>query len=175
MKRLPILLACAAAVAIVAAIALAPTGRSSSTGQPVSPTNLPAAAPTGQMTLYGHIKTLGRVGGHIELRLDPAWVTSGLTARRASLAATGSSVVPNDHYYVEAGHQLLTYVVAPTATIRIITNNGSGPVFTPIKLGELVRIVNGGPHRHLWEPLRTGVWIRVHVDTIQEIDQQYQP
>ena len=75
----------------------------------------------------------------------------------------------------EAGHQLLTYVVAPNATIRILTNNSSGPVLTPIKLTELVRIVNGGTHRALWEPLRTGVWIRVQVDMIREINQQYQP
>jgi hypothetical protein len=178
MKRLPVLLACAAAVAITAGVAFASIGRSSSTGsgsQPVSPMDLPAAAPAGQMTLYGHIKLLGRVAGHVEMRLDPAWVTSGLTARRASLAETGSGFVPNDHYYVEGGHRLLTYVVAPNATIRIITNHGSGPVLTPIKLAELMRIVNGEPHRALWESLRTGVWIRVQVATIREIDQQYQP
>ena len=48
-------------------------------------------------------------------------------------------------------------------------------MLTPIKLSELMRIVNGGPHRKLFEPLSTGVWIRVHSDTIREINQQYQP
>jgi hypothetical protein len=27
----------------------------------------------------------------------------------------------------------------------------------------------------LYEPLDTGVWIRVHVDTVCAVDQQYQP
>jgi hypothetical protein len=176
MKRLLVVPAFAAAVGIVAAVALASSGRPSSTGarQSVSPTNLPTAAPAGQMTLYGHIKALKRIGGRIEMRFDPAWVTQGLTARRAMLADTGSSVVPGKYYYLEAGHRLLTYIVAPSAKIRIITNNGTGPTLTPIRLSELYRIVNGGTHRRLWEPLSTGVWIRVGVDTIREINQQYQ-
>jgi hypothetical protein len=126
------------------------------------------------MTLYGHIKTLKRVGARVEMSFDPAWVTQGLTARRAMLADTGSSFVPGKYYYIEEGHRLLTYIVAPSAKIRIVTNNGTGPKLTPIKLSELYRIVNGGPHRKLWEPLSTGVWIRVGVDTIREINQPYQ-
>lgn len=175
MKRLLFRLAFAAVAAIVAGFALASLGQSSTrVGQSVSPTNLPTAAPAGQMTLYGHIRTLKRVGGRIEMRFDPAWVTQGLTARRASFADSGSSFVPGKYYYIEARHRLLTYIVAPSATIRIITNAGTGPMLTPIKLSELMRIVNGGPHRKLWEPLSTGVWIRVGVDTIREINQQYQ-
>jgi len=69
----------------------------------------------------------------------------------------------------------LTYVVTPTARITVLTLTSSGPVWTPIKLAELVRIVNGGPHRKLLEPLRSGVWVRVHVDTIRAIHQQYLP
>jgi len=177
MKKLLVILTFAAAAAIAAAVALASPGGSSSTSAGLTvPTKLPTAAPAGQMTLYGHIKTLERVGEHRwQMRFDPAWATSGLTARRASLADTGSSSIPNDHYYVEAGHRLLTYIVATNATIRVLTNHGTGPVLTPIKLPELYRIVNGGPHRKLFEPLRTGVWIRVHGDTIREINQQYEP
>jgi hypothetical protein len=179
MQKMLVMLAFVAAAAIVAAVALTSSGRSSSTsaGLPI-PTKLPTATPAGQMTLYGHIKTLKRASGHksqIQMRFDPAWVTSGLTARRASLADTGSSDVPNDYYYVEAGHRLLTYIVTMNAKIRVLTNHGTGPVLTPIRLSELYRIVNGEPHRKLFESLHTGVWIRVHTDTIREIDQQYQP
>jgi hypothetical protein len=35
--------------------------------------------------------------------------------------------------------------------------------------------VNGGPHRKLFEPLDSGVWIRIHNDTVKELDQQYKP
>ena len=71
------------------------------------------------MTLYGHIKTAERLGGHYKLRFDPAWYTSGLTDRVAY-----HGVVPNDNYVIEEGHRLLTYILAPSATIRVLTNHG---------------------------------------------------
>ncbi len=136
---------------------------------------LPPAAPAGQMTLYGHVKALTRKGGHFEMRFDPAWFTSGLTASRAALEDTGSSDVPNDNYVIEEGHRLLTYLVPTSAHITVLTNNGSGIASTPITVSELGRIVNGGKHRKLFEPLDSGVWIRVRIDTIRSLDQQYHP
>jgi hypothetical protein len=171
----PLVMLTLAAAAILATFALAPSGRSSSSAQQSGFLMLPPAAPAGQMTLYGHIKALSRVGGRFEMRFDPAWFTSGLTASRAALADTGSSEVPNDNYVIEEGHRLLTYIVPATARITVLTNKRSGISATPIKLAELVRIVNGGPHRKLFEPLRSGVWIRVRIDTVREVDQQYHP
>lgn len=169
MKRPLVMLTLAAAIAVLA-IAAAGQAQPRAAGT-AFPGAQPSATPAGQVTLYGHIAALRRVGGHVELRFDPAWLTKGLTAQRAS----GLSSVPNDSYVVEGGHRLLTFVVAPAAKITVLTNPGTGPVSTPIKLGELTRIVNGGAHRKLFEPLRSGVWIRVHVDTIRAIDQQYLP
>lgn len=136
---------------------------------------LPPAAPAGQMTFYGHIKALTRKDGHFEMRFDPAWFTSGLTARRAALADTGSSDVPNDNYVIEEGHRLLTYLVPTSAHVSVLTNNGSGISSTPITVSELGRMVNGGKHRKLFEPLASGVWIRVRIDTVRSLDQQYRP
>jgi hypothetical protein len=137
---------------------------------------LPPAAPAGQYTLFGHIKQLTRKGGRYELRFDPAWFTSGLTASRAKLEDTGSSEVPNDNYRIEEGHRLLTYILPAGARVTVLTNHGTrGIGNTPISVAELSRIVNGGPHRKLFEPLASGVWIRVRIDTIRELDQQYQP
>ena len=136
---------------------------------------LPPAAPAGQMTLYGHVKALTRKGGRYVLRFDPAWFTSGITASRAKLEDTGSSDVPNDNYVIEEGHRLLTYLVPMTAHVTVLTNNGSGISSTPITVSELARIVNGGKHRKLFEPLQSGVWIRVRIDTVRSLDQQYQP
>jgi hypothetical protein len=137
---------------------------------------LPPAAPAGQMVLYGHIRRLSRAGGRIKLGFDPAWFTSGATASAAKLADTGSSDVPNDNYVVEEGHRLLTYLVPDTARITVLTNRGTkGISATPIGVAELLRIVNGGKHRKLFEPLASGVWIRVRIDTVRELDQQYQP
>jgi hypothetical protein len=137
---------------------------------------LPPAAPAGQIVLYGHIRKLFRVGGRIELRFDPAWFTSGATASAAKLADTGSSEVPNDSYVVEEGHRLLTYLVPATARVTVLTNHGTqGISATAISVAELLRIVNGGVHRKLFEPLGSGMWIRVRIDTVRELDQQYQP
>jgi hypothetical protein len=169
MTRPLVMLTLAAAIAVAA---VAATGRAQPTAARAGfPGAQPSATPAGQVTLYGHIAALTRLGDRAELRFDPAWLTKGLTAQRAS----GMSSVPNDSYVVEGGHRLLTYVVAPNARITVLTNPGTGPVSTPIKLGELIRIVNRGAHRKLFEPLRSGVWIRVWVDTIRAIDQQYQP
>jgi hypothetical protein len=137
---------------------------------------LPPAAPAGQMVLYGHIRKLTRNGARLELRFDPAWFTSGVTASRAKLEDTGSSEVPNDNYTVEEGHRLLTFLVPANARITVLTNQGTAGISaTPISVSELERIVNGGRHRKLFEPLDSGVWIRVRIDTVRELDQQYKP
>ena len=127
------------------------------------------------MVLYGHIKKLTRKGGRYEMRFDPAWFTSGVTASRAALEDTGSSDVPNDNYVVEEGHRPLTYLVPTSAQVTVLTNNGKGVASTAIPVSELWRVVNGGKHRKLFEALDSGVWIRVRIDTVQELDQQYRP
>lgn len=137
---------------------------------------LPPAAPAGQFSEFGHVRKLTRVGGHYVVRFDPAWFTSGVTASAAHRQDTGSSEVPNDNYVVEEGHRLLTYLLPANARITVLTNRGNAGISaTPISAAELYRIVNGGPHRKLFEPLQSGVWIRVRIDTIKELDQQYQP
>jgi hypothetical protein len=137
---------------------------------------LPPAAPAGQFVEYGHIRKLTRSGKRYVVRFDPAWFTSGVTASAAHKEDTGSSEVPNDNYVVEEGHRLLTYRLPASARVTVLTNRGaSGITATPIPVAELARIVNGGPHRKLFEPLASGVWIRVRIDTVLELDQQYQP
>jgi hypothetical protein len=48
---------------------------------------------------------------------------------------------------------------------------------SPITVAQLAKLVQGGdPLGHpLFEPLETGVWILVEIDTIRSIDQQYVP
>ena len=57
---------------------------------------LPPAAPAGQQTLWGHVRSITRVGSRWELRFDPAFWTTGLTASRAQKEDTGESDVAND-------------------------------------------------------------------------------
>jgi hypothetical protein len=136
-----------------------------------------ASAAPREIVYYGHIKSLVRKGSRFELRFDPAFWLTGVTASRAALQDTGSSDVPNDYYIVDEGHRLLTFLVPTTAHVTVLTRNGTGPIpATAIPVGELAQIVKGkNPrHRQLSEP-KAGFWIRVAADRVGALDQQFQP
>ena len=130
--------------------------------------------------IFGHIASLERKNGRYEMRFDPAWFTSGVTANTAAAedgVVEPGEPVPNDNYRIDEGHRLLTYLVAPTAHVTVLTRNGDSAGFgaTPITVLELSQLVKGQKPVELFESLDTGVWIRVHIDTACAIDQQYQP
>jgi hypothetical protein len=167
-------LACVAAVTTVAAVVFAALYFGD---EPTTKTVV--EKPCGDR-IFGHIESLTPRGDHFELRFDPAWFTSGVTANTAAAedgAVEPGEPVPNDNYAVEEGHRLLTYIVRAGAHVTVLTRSGDPANFgaTRITVSELGRIVNGGKHRPLFEPLESGVWIRVHVDTACSIDQQYRP
>ena len=142
---------------------------------------LPRAASAGDQTLYGHIDTLAPRGGRFLLRFDPAWFTSGVTANTAAAedgVVPRGQPVPNDNYVVEESHRRYSYLVPASARVTVLTNRSPGGITaTPISVSQLAQIVRGRPPRglKLFEPLDSGVWIRVHVDTVRSIDQQYRP
>jgi hypothetical protein len=168
------------ALGIVAAAALAATAVFAvlyATKEPATRTVL--VKPCGDRT-FGHIRSLTRSTRRWMMRFDPEWFTSGLTANVAAAedgVVQPGEPVPNDNYRIDEGHTLLTYLVAPTARVTVLTRHGN-PVqlgATPITVAELAALVRGEKPIDLFEPLDTGVWIRVHVDTVCSIDQQYQP
>jgi hypothetical protein len=130
--------------------------------------------PPGEQVEFGYIKSLKRTGGRFEMRFDPAWFLSGLTASRAKFEDTGSADVPNDNYVVNEGHRLLTYVVSATAQVTALTKGVAG---SPITVSQLAQLVNGkNPfNRPLFEPITTGFWILINIDTVRSLDQQYVP
>ena len=140
-----------------------------------------AATPCGppDVALYGHIKSLTPKGDHFEMRFDPAWFLSGVTASHAMLEDTGSSEVPNDNYVVEEGHRLLTYVLPATARITVLSRTGKlvGPGFpsTAITGSQLAQLVNGEEPVKLAEGLESGFWMHVNIDTVCSLEQQYRP
>jgi hypothetical protein len=172
-KQSFVVLAAVAVGAIVAAIVFASLAFGH---QPAMKTI--AVKPCGER-IFGHIGSLERSGDHYELRFDPAWFTSGVTANTAAAedgAVPAGQPVPNDNYVVDESHRLLTYSVPESAQVTILTRDGTGPLGeTPSTVSELERIVNGGDHRPLFEPLDSGMWIRVQVDTVCSLDQQYRP
>jgi len=146
---------------------------------------LPPAAPAGQWVLFGHIRSLERKSGRFEMRFDPAWVLSGVTAERAAVedkVISPGEPVPNDHYNVEEGHRLLTFVVAPKARVTILVDAGWQTKITVSELAQLLRGKNPrkrnlmGDSRPFGE--RFGFWIRVgdkYPNQVLSLDQQYQP
>ena len=173
MKRL---LAIFVAVTALAGAAFASARLSAAPSSPTVPSRLPPAAAAGESVLYGHVKSLARTNGRFQLRFDPAWWLTGVAAERAKFEDTGSSEVPNDYYILEEGHRLLTYVVAGTARVTVLTR---GRPTTAIAVSELAQIVRGkNPnHRSLLEP-KAGFWIRVspgYPGWVVSLDQQFQP
>ena len=135
------------------------------------------AGPPGELVEFGHIESLARDGDDFRMKFDPAWFLSGETANVAAAedeAVEPGQPVPNDNYRVEEGHRLLTYLVPPTAKVTVLAD---GPNGTPITVSQLADLVAGeNPlDSPLFEPLSTGFWIRVDVDTVRSLDQQYQP
>lgn len=167
--------------AVLLAAAVFVSGRLFSGSGPSSAAASPSAAarPCSDLALYGHVRSLTPRGDRFELRFDPAWFLSGVTASRAKLEDTGSSEVPNDNYVVEEGHRLLTYLVPATADITVLSRTGElpGPGFpsTAITASQLAQLVDGKEPVKLAETLESGFWMHVKVDTVCSLHQQYRP
>jgi hypothetical protein len=123
---------------------------------------LPRATPAGQQSLYGHISSLTRKGDHYVLRFDPAWLLSGVTASRAALEDTGSGDVPNDTYARDETHKLLTFLVPASSHVTVLTHATCSTRTTVAKLAK-----SATPRRRFW--------IRVRIDTVRSVDEQYHP
>jgi hypothetical protein len=145
----------------------------------------PAPSATGDQRLIGRIVSLQRSGNDYLLRFDPTWFLSGITANVAQAEDEGTKCTPrscppvaNDNYRVDEGHRLLTFLVPATTRGSVLVKNaqngGPFPAKT-ITAAELARLVAGKSDLKLFEPLTTGVWILVHVDTVRTFAQQYVP
>ena len=123
---------------------------------------------------FGHIRSLKQSEGDYVLRFDPAQYLTGVTASNAMLEDTGSSDVANDNYVVDEGHRLFTYKVPADAHVTVLADGVEG---SPITVAQLAKLVKGKDPlgQPLFEPLETGVWILIEIDTVRAIDQQYVP
>ena len=130
--------------------------------KPCSPlVRLPRSTPAGQVSLYGRIASLKRHGRGFELRFDPALLLSGVTASRAALADTGSSDVANDTYTLDESHRLLTFLVPATASVTVLEHSTCTTRTTVARLARSIPVA--------------AFWIRVRIDTVRSLDQQYHP
>jgi hypothetical protein len=156
----------------------------STTATDTAPTPATTAArelgPPREQAYFGRIDSLTRSDDGYELRFDPAWFLSGETANVAAAedgAVEPGEPVPNDNYVVDEGHRLLTFHVPAGARVSVLTRSGDAADFgaTRIDVDELAKLVAGTSTLDLFEPLESGIWLRVDIDTVQTIDQQYRP
>jgi hypothetical protein len=167
-------------VALLVAATVSGCGSERTVTVTVPETTKSGLGPPRERVEFGHISSLKLTGDHYVLRFDPAWFLSGETANHA--AAEDGKVepgqpVPNDNYVVEEGHRLLTYIVPEDAHVSVLKKGGDPAQLgaTAVTAAELAEIVHGTSTMSLLEPLDTGVWITIDVDTIRAIDQQYRP
>jgi hypothetical protein len=133
--------------------------------------------PPAELVEFGYIRSLRRAGTSYRMRFDPAWFLSGVTANVAAAedgAVPRGQPVPNDNYVVNESHRPFTYVVPPSARVTVLKTGVAGTRITVAQLGQLVAGKHPFP-RPLFERLDTGFWIRVHIDTVRSLDQQYHP
>ena len=145
----------------------------------------PAASPNGDQRFIGRIVSIQRSGSGYLLRFDPTWFLSGVTANVAQAEDQGTTCAPlscppvaNDNYRVDEGHRVFTFLLPATTRGTVLVKNGqSGGPFpaTTIAADALARLVAGTSSLKLFEPLTSGVWILVHIDTVRSFQQQYVP
>jgi hypothetical protein len=130
---------------------------------------------------YGRIKSLERKGDRYELRFDPAWLVTGVTANVAQAEDQGTACAPsacppvaNDSYVIE-GTRPITFIVPANAHGTVLGRGSNGFRSRTITATQLAELVAGTSSLKLFEPLSSGVWILVHVDTVRAFAQQYRP
>jgi hypothetical protein len=179
MKKSALVILTAVAILVAAGVASLRLTESASSSAKASIRRAVAPCASSAVAQYGHIESLTRKGDHFELRFDPAWFLSGVTASRAKLEDTGSSDIPNDNYVVEEGHRLLTYLVAASAHVTVLTRGGAldarGFPSSAITVSQLAQLVKGEHPVKLLESLDSGLWVRVDNDAACSLEQQYRP
>jgi hypothetical protein len=136
------------------------------------------AAPR-QRVQFGHIRALKRVGDRYELAFDPALLLTGETANRAAAEDGVVEVgepVPNDNYVVDESKRTYIYLVADDVKVTLLVRSSPEDwAPTSESLAALAEVVAGTSELDLFEPLDTGVWITVDIDTVTAVYQQYVP
>jgi hypothetical protein len=105
---------------------------------------------------------------------------SGVTANDAQAAKlrvaclpTACPPVPNDNYRVDEAHTQLVFKLPAAVHGTVLVRGPQGT--KTITAAELAALVAHRSSIRLFEPLASGVWIDVHVDTVRRFAQQYVP
>ncbi len=140
-----------------------------------------AAAPGPQdATYFGEPVSVSKADSNRYLLvLKPQSYLVGVTANVAFAQQQGKACAPlscpgvdDDRLVVPAGTQPLTFVL-PAQTKGTVLTGSNTP--TKISGAQLAALVGGAKTPKLVEPLVSGVWLAVDVDTVTSFAQQFQP
>ncbi len=138
--------------------------------------------PGGEQHLYTHLRGVHASRGAYLLDVDPALFLSGITANtafaqdaRRSCSPRTCPGVPNDNLVEDESHRTYVYLLPASAQGTVLVLKGQGIAERRIDGAELAKLVNGTSTIKLFEPLESGVWLDVHIDTVTSFAQQYQP
>ena len=116
------------------------------------------------------------------LALKPQSYLVGVTANVAFAQQQGTACAPlscpgveDDRLVVPAGSQQLTFVLPAKTTGTVITVNGGKMHNTTVTASQLAGLLGGAKTPHLIEPLESGVWLAVDVDSVTSFAQQFEP
>jgi hypothetical protein len=163
MRRVAVLAAALAAAAALAGWAVA---------------SMQLFSPPTQITVFGYVSSITPKGKGYLLRFDPALWLEGVTASYAAAddgQGNPGQPVPNDYYIRNPDHKLLTFKLPANAHVTILVNLQTRKSSVS-QLASLLKGKNGcGTKYQLRAPCRLGFWLRYRIDTVQALDQQFQP
>jgi hypothetical protein len=156
---------------------------------PAGPKKPPAAeAETALVKYYGipvkPVTKLDSAGLNVNyaLTFKPEFFLVGVTANVAFAAGQQNACQPlecppveDDRWVIPAGTQNLTFILPAKTTGTVLTLTGQQMHTTTITGAALAAIVGGATTPKLMEPLDSGLWLTVNVDTVTSFAQQFQP
>ena len=83
--------------------------------------------------------------------------------------------VPDDRWVIPAGTTNLTFILPAKTTGTVLTLANQQMHTTTVTAAQLSAIVGGAKTPKLIEPLNSGLWLTVDVDTVTSFAQQFQP
>ena len=134
---------------------------------------------TGEQWYHGQIRSISRDGDRFLITLDPSWFLSGLTANVAqaedqhmTCKPSACPPVANDNYVVDESHGAYTFILPATARGTVLATPS---IQHTITAKQLAGLVTGKSRIKTYEPLSSGIWVLVDIDTVKTFAQQYVP
>jgi len=151
---------------------------------PAGPKKPPAAeAETANVKYFGQLVSVTKLDAkRYTLAIKPQFFLVGVTANVAFAAQQQNACQPlecapveDDRWVIPAGTQPLLFILPATTTGTVLTLENQQMHTTKITAGQLAAIVGGATKPKLMEPLDSGLWVTVNVDTVTSFAQQFQP